>query len=130
MSCGRPSKVRVIADDRPGPHRTDFDDLVWWLPVLGPTTSWLAYLLSRHAASAGEAVWDAEYLAQLVGLSGKPSKLWAALDRLDHYGVAGFVATDTITIRLALPPLRPRLLERLPPALAAAYHYDADPPSD
>ena len=48
----RPTSVRVIADHTPGPHRTDSDDLCWWLPIIGPTASVLAYRFARHAAHA------------------------------------------------------------------------------
>ena len=41
----RPTSVRVIADPTPGAHRTDSDDLCWWLPIIGPTASALAFLL-------------------------------------------------------------------------------------
>ena len=47
----RPPTVRVIADHTPGTHRTDSEDLWWWLPIIGPTASALAFLLARHAAA-------------------------------------------------------------------------------
>ena len=78
----------------------------WWLPVLGPTSTWLAYLLARHAAY-GERCWETATLARTIGLAGNRSKLWAALERLDMFGVAHFHATDVITIRVNLPALRP-----------------------
>lgn len=84
-----------------------------------PGAGFRPLLSSRYAA-----VWTApEHLARLVSLAGNATKLWAALGRLDYYGIADFVATDTITLRLNLPVLRPRLLERLPPALAATYPH-------
>ena len=98
----RPTSVRVIADHCDGPHRTDSDDIWWWLPVLGPTATVLAYLLARHAAY-NETCWDTAVLARSVGLAGNRCKLWASLERLSQFHVLTFVATDVVTIRLNLP---------------------------
>ena len=116
----RPDHIRVSADPTPGEHRTDSDDAFWWLPVLGPTATWLAFLLARHAAY-GDTCWATDTLARTVGLAGNRSKLWAALERLDTFGVAHFHATDVITIRINLPRLSARQLTCLPDDLAASY---------
>jgi hypothetical protein len=116
----RPDRIRVIADPTPGPHRTDSDDFLWWLPILGPTASILAFVFARHAART-ESCWPTEDLARVVGLAGNRSKLWVSLDRLHRFGVATFVSTDTLTIRLWLPALTDRQLGRLPEAMAIAY---------
>jgi hypothetical protein len=76
---------------------------------------------ARHAAT-GERCWPTDELAVRVGLGGNRSKLWMSLDRLDRFGVATFVATDTLTIRLWLPALTHRQLARLPNVMAVAYH--------
>ena len=44
----RPDRIHVLPDLTPGPHRTDSDDIWWWLPVIGPTSTSLAYLLARN----------------------------------------------------------------------------------
>ena len=116
----RPTSVRVIADHCGGPHRTDSDDIWWWLPVLGPTATVLAYLLARHAAY-NETCWDTTVLARSVGLAGNRCKLWASLERLSQFHVVTFVATDVVTIRLNLPTLTERQLACLPECLAIAY---------
>ena len=116
----RPTTVRVIADHTPGAHRTDSEDLWWWLPIIGPTGSALAFLLARHAAT-GESCWPTDDLARMVGLAGNRSKLWLSLDRLHRFRVATFVSTDTMTIRLWLPALSDRQLTHLPTSMAAAY---------
>ena len=93
----------MIADPTPGEHRTDSDDIAWWLPILGRTATWLAHLLARHARHQAETVWDTDTLARVLGLSGNQMKLWASLDRVDQFGAARFLTDDTCTIRLWLP---------------------------
>ena len=85
----------------------------WWLPIIGPTASALAYLFARHAAT-GETCWPTDDLARMVGLAGNRSRLWLSLDRLHRFRVATFVSTDTLTIRLWLPALSDRQLAHLP----------------
>jgi hypothetical protein len=117
----RPNLVRVTADHAPGVHRTDSDDLwAWWLPVIGPTASAVAFLFARQAAHA-DACWPTEDLARMVGLAGHRSKLWQTLDRLHRFHVTTFVSTDTLTVRLWLPALTDRQLARLPEALVLVY---------
>jgi hypothetical protein len=111
----------VIADTTPGPHRTDSDDIAWWLPILGPTSSWLAFLLARHATIEAQHCWETDLLARTVGLAGNQSKLWASLDRLDRFAAGHFQATDVLTVRLRLPALSERQLAHLPRTLAEAY---------
>jgi hypothetical protein len=125
-SKNRPSSVRVIADPTPGVDRTDSDDLWWRLPILGPTASVLAFVLARDARR-GDVCWPTEELARTVGLAGNRSKLWLSLERLHRSGVATFVSTDTLTIRLWLPELTDRQLAHLPAALAAAYRQGRPP---
>jgi hypothetical protein len=122
----RPGLVHVIADPTPGPHRTDSDDIFWWLPVIGPTASALAFIFARNAARA-ESCWPTEDLARMVGLAGNRSKLWISLERLHRFGVTTFVSTDTLTVRLWLPALSDRQLARLPEAMAVAYRHPTDP---
>jgi hypothetical protein len=52
----RPTTVRVIADHTPGAHRTDSEDLWWWLRIIGPTASALAFLFARHAATGEDRI--------------------------------------------------------------------------
>jgi hypothetical protein len=122
----RPSVVRVIADAAPGVHRTDSDEIAWWLPVIGPTASALAFIFARHTAQA-EPCWPTEDLARMVGLAGNRSKLSVSLERLHRFGMTIFVSTDTLTVRLWLPALSDRQLARLPEAMAVAYRQPTHP---
>ena len=101
----------------------------WWLPVIGPTATILAYTFARNTAPTGT-VWEIGPLAQRVGLAGNRSRLWSSLDRLDLFGVARFHATDILTIRTQLPPLTERQAARLPAEMVVNYrdgHRDAIP---
>ena len=49
MSTIRPDHLIVIADHRPGVHRTDSPEIAWWLPIIGPTASCLAVILAANA---------------------------------------------------------------------------------
>ena len=70
----RPDRIIVIADHTPGPHQTDAEDNWWWLPVIGPTATALAFLLARHARevvgvdAAPEALTMAEAARARLGL--------------------------------------------------------------
>jgi hypothetical protein len=116
----RPERLIVVADHTPGPHQTDSEQIAWWLPVIGPTASVLAFTLARHA-QAGDMVWDTTVLARTIGLAGNRSKLWASLERLSTFGCAHFASVDVFTIRLYLPALTARQAAALPENMAAAY---------
>ncbi len=118
----RPERITVCLDTTPGVHRTDSDEIGWWLPVIGPTATILAYTFARQTAPAGS-IWDTSELAQRVGLAGNRSRLWASLDRLEMFGLARFHATDILTIRTQLPALTERQAERLPADHAARYPH-------
>ena len=121
-AVSRPDYLHVCADTTPGVHGTDSDDVAWWLPVLGPTATVLAYTLVRYTPRQG-ARWDTLVLAQRIGLAGNRYKLWLSLNRLEHFGVAQFHSTDVLTVRLWLPALTERQLTRLPDDMAAEYRH-------
>lgn len=116
----RPERLIVVADHTPGVHQTDSEQIGWWLPVIGPTASCLAFTLARHART-GDTTWDTALLARTIGLAGNRSTLWASLERLAMFGCAHFASVDVFTIRLHLPALTPRQATALPDDMAAAY---------
>jgi hypothetical protein len=110
----------VIADHTPGPHRTDSDDIFWWLPVIGPTAR------RRGVHLRPSHTWSRVVLANGEsgphGRSGRqPFQAVISLERLHRFGVTTFVSTDTLTVRLRLPAPSDRQLARLPEAMAVAY---------
>jgi hypothetical protein len=118
----RPDHLHVCADTAPGVHATDSVEIEWWLPIIGPTAAVLAQILARHTPTGG-ATWDMTELAQRIGLAGNRSKLWQSLNRLDSFGIAHFHATDVLTVRLWLPALSGRQLDRLPVGMADHYRH-------
>jgi hypothetical protein len=116
----RPQTIHVCRDTTPGTHRTDSDEIAWWLPLIGPTPTVLAHLFSRTTPTTG-ATWQTDTLARTVGLGGGLRQLWSSLDRLAMFRVATFHSADVLTIRTELPALTDRQLERLPDDLATEY---------
>jgi hypothetical protein len=106
--------LRVIPDPTPGTHHTGSTDVLYFLPIVGPCTAWLAFHLASHAVANGEHVWSTDTLARLVGLGGNRSKLWASLDHLAYFGLGEFVATGAMTIRLHLPRMADHHLDDSP----------------
>jgi hypothetical protein len=116
----RPVHLIVVADHQPGAHRTDSDEIGWWLPLIGPTSAILARTLA-HRARQGEATWDTAYLTRRIGLGNGIGRLWTVLNRLDTFRCLTFVSTNVATIRLALPELTAHQLTHLPDDMAEAY---------
>jgi hypothetical protein len=115
----RPDTLHVCRDTTPGTHRTDSDEIAWWLPVIGPTATVLAHTLARHTEPSGT-TWRTDSLARRIGLAGSCSKLWASLERLERFGIVQFHATDVLTVRTMLPSLTERQLAKLPTTLPPA----------
>ena len=75
----RPEQLHVCLDTTPGTHRTDSDDIGWWLPVIGPTATVLALHTSPDTPNHPAPPGDTDSLArtdrprrQLLQTLGKP----------------------------------------------------------
>jgi hypothetical protein len=95
----------------------------FWLPVLGPTSTWvlrrLAEGLEHHRA--GYRV-DLGLLARSLGLGGTGSRSTAFfrnIQRTSKFGLTRFVDDDTIEVRRRVPDLTPQMVNRLPTAVRA-----------
>ncbi|MDE3087120.1 MAG: hypothetical protein KGJ77_10200 [Acidobacteriota bacterium] len=125
-----------------------FDPRSWyvehfWLPVIGPTCTWLLRHVAagleaaaveaaapgdgelpdggdtRTPASAGFTL-EVEHTALALGVGGRRgrhSPFGRALNRCVAFDLARFHGGDTLAVRRMLPPLARRHLLRLPPAL-------------
>jgi hypothetical protein len=113
----------------------------FWLPVLGPSTTWLIRLLNLRLERDGEdatlSIADAGYALGLGERPGRHSPLLRALGRaadfdlvmraLDrHAANPGGPVSDAnevaLLVRRSLPTLPHRLVERLSPMLAREHH--------
>lgn len=87
-----------------------------WLPVLGPTASWLYRRLGSWATFNPEGTTvDTTDLSVSLGLGeglGKNSMIARAVDRLVHFDAARWSAGE-LQVRRALPPLPLRHVQRL-----------------
>lgn len=96
-----------------------------WLPVLGPTATWLLRRLATGVLDRpGGLAVDAGLLAASIGVArggGHGGAFGRALQRCVMFGVARIErdgAVPLLAVRTHVPPLSRRQLERLAPILA------------
>lgn len=111
-------------------HATQSDYVEWfWLPVLGPTATWLARRLAAHAAhDPGGCVVDLAELAASLGVTwhnGHDGPFSRALSRCVMFGACAPVvdaSVATLAVRLTMPQLPARHLTRLPTSLREMHN--------
>lgn len=150
-----PSSLWVVPLPDPLVEAFGFDPRSWyverfWLPVIGPTCTWLL----RHVAAGLEAaavqaaddqaapgvagptadateerapgfslqIEDTALALGVGGRRGRHSPFGRALSRCVAFDLARFQSRDTLSVRRMLPPLARRHLLRLPPALQEEHH--------
>ena len=98
---------------------------LFWLGILGPTSTWL---MRRLAAGLDERpggfAFDVDVMARSLGLGGRAgrhSPFQRALTRCLRFGVARRVEPATLAIRRRIPPLPRRHLMRLPLAVQESH---------
>jgi hypothetical protein len=101
---------------------------MFWLPILGPTATWLARRLVSGLLHQPEGyVCEVTELAQALGVSytqGRHNPFARALHRCSMFGVSQYVALEpvyTVSVRTVLPHLPVRHLARLPLQLRIAH---------
>lgn len=129
----RPWRDAVV--DRVGVPVHDHYVETFWLPVLGPTATWLLRRLASGLADHPDGYsTDMELLARGLGVAYSPGRhgpFMRALHRCEMFGAARRLASSphlTLEVRTAMPPLPRRHLERLPEELRRA-HGDRSRPS-
>lgn len=96
---------------------------VCWLPLLGPTSTWLYRRLAQAVEDADEATFDATDLAASLGLGrglGRQAPLSRSLRRLVGAGAAR-CSGRRLLIRRALAPLTATQASQLTPS-ARRFH--------
>lgn len=101
---------------------------MFWLPILGPTATWLARRLASGLVGEPSGYsCDMADLARALGVSytqGRHNPFARALQRCAMFGVAQQLAIEpvrTVAVRTSLPRLPHRHLDRLPDALRLAH---------
>jgi len=102
---------------------------MFWLPVLGPTATWLyRRMVSGVMTDSAGVIVDMGELARGIGVAythGRHNPFARALHRCMMFGAAQQVATHpihTVAVRRHLPLLPHRHLSRLPEPLQIAHH--------
>jgi hypothetical protein len=106
----------------------------FWLPVLGPSTTFLIRHLNMHLAGEGEGViLDAALTARALGLGEHPGRhapFLRSIRRAIDYDLVSVSERDEnspesevqLLVRRLVPVLSNRLAERLPEPLAREHH--------
>ena len=127
--------VAVVAWRDPAVERTGHPALgryaeTYWLPVLGPTSLWaLRRLAGWLTDRPGGFPLPLGRFADELGLGhgrGQRGPHVRALARLVAFDMAR-IDGDRLAVRLAVPTMHDRLIDRLPNHLAALHPFDAAP---
>lgn len=102
---------------------------MFWLPILGPTATWLIRRLAGGLQQQPEGYMvDMTDLARGIGVNytpGRHNPFARGLSRCTMFGAAQQIAVQphrTIAVRRVLPQLPARHLSRLPHPLRIAHH--------
>ncbi len=117
------------ASERAFPMDHDYFEIVY-APLIGPTAVLLARALARHLEAAGGPITVCPIeLALEIGIRangleplGKRSHLVHAIDRLAHDHIVARLGDRTLGVRVAIPPLSSRALEKVPEVVRSAHH--------
>jgi hypothetical protein len=98
---------------------------LYWLGVIGPSTTWLlrrlSYGLEVHADGFDLDLTDTARSLGLGDRMGKNSPFRRALQRLSTFELARSHGPDALAVRTRIPPLPLRHVRRLPEALQASH---------
>jgi hypothetical protein len=125
-----PSVLHVVPWADPMIDTLGHDPRSWyveqfWLPVIGPTATWLLRrIVARFDGEPKGFDLDLDETALALGLGGRESRhspFGRALARCVSFKLARPLGADALTVRRRIPPLTLRRLDRLPPSLQALH---------
>jgi len=103
----------------------------YWLPVLGPSTTWLLrHFTTRLEESPAGIELDVEDTARALGLGehlGPNAPFARTVKRCVDFGMAEWRDPLHLAVRRHLPPLARRHLRRLPESLQARHEAEGEP---
>jgi hypothetical protein len=124
------STLRIVAWSDPVIDTLGHDPRSWyvehfWLPIIGPTSTWLVRrLVAGLDAEPDGFDMGLETTARALGLGGRAgrhSPFHRAVARCVTFGLGRQQGPGTLGVRRRVPPLPRRHLQRLPPALQEAH---------
>jgi hypothetical protein len=129
-ALGGPERIRVVPwvdpiADPHGVHPCSRYVELYWLPVIGPSTTWLlrrlSYGLEMHPLGLDINLVETARSLGLGGRMGKNSPFRRALQRLCVFELARPHGPDAMAVRTRIPPLPLRHVSRLPDPLQASH---------
>ncbi len=130
VPADRSNQLRIVAWHDPvadphGVHPCSRYIELFWLPVVGPSTSWLLRRLS-YGLEVHPDGFDLHLVetARSLGLGdrmGKNAPFRRALNRLATFELARPLGPGELAVRTVIPPLPLRHLSRLPESLQASH---------
>lgn len=111
------------------PLEHDYFEIVY-APLTGPTAILLARALARHLDAAGgsttvcpiELALEVGIRASSTNPLGRKSHLVHAIDRLAHDRIVARLGDRVLGVRVAVPPLGRKALQKLPASALRAHH--------
>ena len=125
-----PVTLAVVSWDDPVLERRGHDPRSeyverFWLPILGPSTTWLLRRFARGFEEfPGGFRIDLADTSRALGLgegTGRNSMITRSVERACQFGMSQRHGLDRLSVRTHLPPLTQRQLSRLPLALQHAH---------
>lgn len=101
---------------------------MYWLPVIGPSATWLYRRLGAWVATDDSLSIDIDDLARSIGIGGKASPVKRTLDRLVMFHAARW-NDGVLEVRRKLPTLTRRYVGQLPTSLQIRHERDRTLPS-
>ncbi len=127
---GGPATMRIVAWTDPVIDTLGHDPRSWyveqfWLPIVGPTSTWLLRrIVTRFDSEPVGFELDLDETARALGLGGRDgrhSPFQRALGRCVSFKLARPHGPGALGVRRRLPPLSRKHLDRLPPTLQTMH---------